>query len=120
MVTPFEEKKKPPFMLTVLQFTLIVAAIVVVTGVILGWRSRLEISNGFFWAAAICAAVALGSSMAFSGAVIHSVYHKQGKEEKLMDNVRQDFKKTRPTRRFALQMLVTAAFCFILSVLVGW
>ena len=29
MVTQFEEKKKPPFMLTVLQFTLIVAAIVV-------------------------------------------------------------------------------------------
>lgn len=120
MISQVDEKKKSSFFLTVLQYTLIVAALVVVAGLVLGWRSRIEISNGFFWAAAICAAIALGSSMAFSGAVIHSVYHKQGKGETLMDNIRQDFKKTRLTRRFALQMLAVAALCFLISVLVGW
>ena len=120
MLEHAEEKKKAPFFLVVLQIMLIVAAIVVVVGLALGWRSRVEISNGFFCAAAICAAIALVSSLAFSRSMRSSVYHGQGKNETLRGKVREDFKKTRPSRRFALQMLLVALFCFVISVLAGW
>jgi hypothetical protein len=119
MVEQSEERKKVPFLLPVLQVLGIVVVAIVILGLVFGWSTRVQYSNAFFWAAIIAAGIAVGSSMAFSGAVIRSVYGRHGRGASLMDNIRQDYTRTKPTRRFAGQMLTASGFCFGLSVLIG-
>ena len=108
MVEQSEEQKKVPFLLPVLQTLGIVVVVIVLLGLVFSWNTRLQYSNAFFWAAIVAAGIAVGSSMSFSGAVIRTVYGRHGRGTSLMDNIRQDYKRTRPTRRFAAQMLAAA------------
>jgi uncharacterized membrane protein len=119
MTISVENPKSPPFILTVIQITAVVVVIVVILGLALDWQTQVKYSDAFFWAALICTGFALGGAMAFSGAVIHSIYHRYGKENTMPENLRADYQKTRPTRRFAGQMLATAAICLLISILLG-
>jgi hypothetical protein len=120
MAIQSEAQNKVPFWLPVLQAIGIAVVGIVILGLVFDWRTRLQYSDAFFWAAVIAAGIALGASMAFSGAVIHRLYGAHGRGASLSENLRNDYAKTRPTRRFAAQMLAAAAICFGLSMLIGW
>lgn len=113
--------EKRSFFLPVLQFVLIVAAVVVTLGVILGWRTRLQFSDGFFWAAMLSAGIALGSTFVFAGAAIRTAYVHPGEGGvPMLESLRTNYRQTRSVRRFTAQVSLVALLCFALSVIIGW
>ncbi len=120
MIIDGEEKKTSPFWLLVVQIMGAVVLVIVLIGIIQGWNKIIQFSNAFFWAAVIAAGCALGSSMAFSGAILHSLYHGHDRGLTIMETLRSDHDKTRPTRRFALQLLIVAVICLGFSVIISF
>lgn len=112
---------KPSFFLPIAQLVLIVAAIIVVLGVVLGWSTRLQFSDAFFWAAMIAAGVGVGSTFAFAGSAIRTTYTRPADSDMtIIESLRENYRQTRSMRRLTAQTFVLAVVCFVISMVIGW
>jgi hypothetical protein len=119
MSDQLEKPKPPPFFLPVIQVIGLIVAVVVILGLALGWDTRVQYSDAFFWATLICLGLSVGSAVAFSGSVIGSIYRRRPEDGTIQEVIQENRQKTRPARRFATQMLAAAGICFLISLLIG-
>ena len=98
----------------------VISLLLVLAGLLLGWKTGVQFSNGFFWAGALL--IIFGVLTIFGGYSMRSdfgvVYSQSAGDANILERTKQWIADTEQSYSFYVVLLISGAILMLLSVLI--